>query len=168
MRAQLAESAAQLSHQQAEADVSLLLSELVGRVERSQDVAAAHQEHSQQVSRMRGEVQRFEELYDFQVAEGEAAADAHQEDVRALDTCEGLPPSEHQTDGVPPTPAQAAKARARIEELELGNEMLRLELVGLEAGAWAVERAIREDLAFARPGEAVVRFSERPDRGANR
>ena len=59
-------------------------------------------------------------------------------------------------------------ARERIEELELGNEMLRLELVGLEAGAWAVERAIREDLAFARPGEAVVRFSERPDRGANR
>lgn len=57
---------------------------------------------------------------------------------------------------------ELAEAVDRIETLEEGNRALRGEIAGLEGDSWALERAIREDLAFARPGEAVVRFSARP------
>jgi len=56
---------------------------------------------------------------------------------------------------------ELAEAVDRIETLEEGNRALRREIAGLEGDAWALERAIREDLAFARPDEAVVRFSAR-------
>ena len=82
LRAQLAESAARLSRQQAEAEVSLLLSEIVSRVERSQDVAVAHQQQSQQVQRMKDEVQRITEIHEFQQIEDQADRDAREEEVR--------------------------------------------------------------------------------------
>ncbi len=47
--------------------------------------------------------------------------------------------------------ARAAAQRARIESLRAQAE-------ALERDPFAVERAIREDLELARPGEVIVRF----------
>jgi cell division protein FtsB len=66
-----------------------------------------------------------------------------------------------------------AAANARIEVLRGDIAALRSEADALEADAFAVERAIREDLGLALPGEAVVRLdarragpAERPADGA--
>jgi len=49
-------------------------------------------------------------------------------------------------------------SQERIRALEGANEALRVEIRALERDPFAVERAIREDLELARPGEIVVRF----------
>jgi len=53
-----------------------------------------------------------------------------------------------------------AEGRATIARLERGNEEFRREIEALESDAFAVERAIREELGWARPGEAVVEFRD--------
>lgn len=52
-------------------------------------------------------------------------------------------------------------ATARIEGLRGEIASLRAEAVALESDPFAVERAIREDLGLARPGESVVRLDAR-------
>ena len=60
-----------------------------------------------------------------------------------------------------------AASRARIEVLRGDIEVLRREAEALQGDDFALERAIREDLGLARPGESVVRFDERrPSPGA--
>jgi cell division protein FtsB len=54
--------------------------------------------------------------------------------------------------------ADLASARARIEVLRGDIEALRGEAEALEGDPFALERAIREDLGLARPGESVVRL----------
>jgi cell division protein FtsB len=49
-------------------------------------------------------------------------------------------------------------SRERIELLRAEIEALRVEVKALESDPFALERAIREDLELARPGETVVRF----------
>jgi cell division protein FtsB len=51
-----------------------------------------------------------------------------------------------------------ASARVRIEGLEEERSRLEAEVTALESDPFALERAIREDLELARPGELVVRF----------
>ncbi|MCP4908341.1 MAG: septum formation initiator family protein [bacterium] len=53
---------------------------------------------------------------------------------------------------------ELSQARDRIERLEESNSGLRAEVKDLRSDPWAMERAIREDLQLARPGEAIVRF----------
>jgi len=53
-----------------------------------------------------------------------------------------------------------AEGRATIARLERGNEALRREIEALESDGFAVERAIREELGWALPGEAVVEFQD--------
>ena len=53
----------------------------------------------------------------------------------------------------------------RISQLQLEVESLRAEVAAFEDDPLAMERAIREVLEFARPGETVVRFVKR-DAGA--
>ena len=53
---------------------------------------------------------------------------------------------------------ELSQARDRIERLEEANTDLRAEVKDLRSDPWAMERAIREDLQLARPGEAIVRF----------
>lgn len=53
------------------------------------------------------------------------------------------------------------RAQSRVTDLARENEALRLEVATLEASPEAVEKAIREDLGLARPGEVVVRFGGR-------
>lgn len=52
----------------------------------------------------------------------------------------------------------------RVEQLARENEALRQEIELLEVEPAALERAIREELDLARPGEIVVRF-ESPNGG---
>jgi cell division protein FtsB len=52
-------------------------------------------------------------------------------------------------------------ADARIEILRGDIAALRAESLALESDAFAVERAIREDLGLAQPGETVVRLDTR-------
>lgn len=47
----------------------------------------------------------------------------------------------------------------RVAELEAENEVLRSEIAMLEAEPAAVDRAIREELDLALPGEVVVYFT---------
>jgi cell division protein FtsB len=54
---------------------------------------------------------------------------------------------------------EARGAGARIEALEREVERLAAEIDALESDELALERAIREDLELARPGEWVVRFA---------
>ena len=54
-----------------------------------------------------------------------------------------------------------AAANARIEILQRDVEGLRAEGAQLESDSFALERAIREDLGLARPGERVVRLDPR-------
>ena len=51
---------------------------------------------------------------------------------------------------------------ARIEILRGDIAALRGEVLALESDSFAVERAIREDLGLAQPGESVVRLDVRP------
>ena len=50
-------------------------------------------------------------------------------------------------------------SRGRIASLKERVETLEFEINGLETDPFALERAIREDLELARPGEIVVRFA---------
>jgi len=56
--------------------------------------------------------------------------------------------------------AELSASHARIEVLSRRAETLRREIDSLESDPFAVERAIREELGLARPGERVVRFSQ--------
>ena len=53
---------------------------------------------------------------------------------------------------------ELAEARARIEGLRGEIAELRLEAQRLEADGFATERAIREELEYARPGQTVLRL----------
>jgi cell division protein FtsB len=55
---------------------------------------------------------------------------------------------------------ELADARARIERLRGEVDALRDEAARLESDPFAVERAIREELLVARPGEVIVRVVE--------
>ena len=54
--------------------------------------------------------------------------------------------------------ADLGGARARVARLEKENEALRQEIATLESHPGAIDRAIREELDVALPGEIVVRF----------
>jgi len=56
-------------------------------------------------------------------------------------------------------------SRQRITSLVNETEALRAEIRALESDPFALERAIREDLELARPGETVVRFDRRKGLG---
>lgn len=56
------------------------------------------------------------------------------------------------------TTSELRSARSANAERAERNEALRRELDALEHQPFALERAIREDLGLARPGEVVVRF----------
>ncbi len=51
----------------------------------------------------------------------------------------------------------------RIAELEAENARLKQEIESLQRDAFAIERAIREDLEYARIGETVIRVLDEPD-----
>lgn len=53
---------------------------------------------------------------------------------------------------------ELSQARARIDRLQEANSGLLADVKDLRNDRWAMERAIREDLQLARPGEAIVRF----------
>ncbi len=55
--------------------------------------------------------------------------------------------------------AELREADARIATLRGGVSALESQVGGLEADPFAVERAIRERLEYARPGETVVRLA---------
>ena len=55
--------------------------------------------------------------------------------------------------------AELGDSRARIVALEAETAELRAEISALSGNEFALERAIREDLELARPGEVVVRFA---------
>jgi len=61
--------------------------------------------------------------------------------------------------------SELAESDTRIQRLESETRALREQIEELRAEPWAIERAIREDLDLARPGEVLVRF-RRPDPGA--
>lgn len=50
-------------------------------------------------------------------------------------------------------------SNARVAVLERGNEALRREIETLESEPAALDRAIREELDLALPGEAIVYFT---------
>ena len=52
-----------------------------------------------------------------------------------------------------------ASARERLEVLERDIEVLRGDARALDSDRFAIERAIREELGLARPGETVVRLA---------
>ena len=54
--------------------------------------------------------------------------------------------------------ADLEAAEARIEALRARNESLRAEVASLRDDPFARERALREDLDLARPGEVLVRM----------
>lgn len=51
-------------------------------------------------------------------------------------------------------------SQSRIHQLESETAELRAQISDLQSHPWAVERAIREDLDLARPGEVLVRFTK--------
>ncbi len=51
----------------------------------------------------------------------------------------------------------------QIAELETENARLRQEIESLQNDPFAIERAIREDLEYARVGETVIRLPDEPD-----
>jgi cell division protein FtsB len=55
--------------------------------------------------------------------------------------------------------AELGESQARIFALEAETAGLRAEISALSGNDFALERAIREDLELARPGEVVVRFA---------
>ena len=72
----------------------------------------------------------------------------------AVDESSGLPTWRRLRDDL-------AAAQARIEILRGDIEALRREADALQGDDFALERAIREDLGLARPGESVVRLDGR-------
>lgn len=56
-----------------------------------------------------------------------------------------------------------AGSTARVDELIRENEALRREIEDFEASEGAIDRAIREELGLALPGEIVVRFVRRAE-----
>jgi cell division protein FtsB len=56
---------------------------------------------------------------------------------------------------------ELADARARIERLHVEVEALRAESAELESDPFALERAIREELLVAQPGQLIVVESDR-------
>ena len=54
-----------------------------------------------------------------------------------------------------------AAARVRIDQLSQEAADLQRQIEALEGGGFPLERAIREDLGLARPGEVVVQFGTR-------
>jgi cell division protein FtsB len=54
--------------------------------------------------------------------------------------------------------ADLADSSGRVAVLKRSTEALRVQIDALESQPFALERAIREDLELARPGEVVVRF----------
>ncbi len=54
--------------------------------------------------------------------------------------------------------ADLRASQERIAAIETEIAKLRKDVADLEADPFAIERAIREDLEFARQGETVVRF----------
>ena len=63
--------------------------------------------------------------------------------------------------------ADLATSQSRVAVLARENEALRQEIATLEAEPAAIERAIREDLDLALPGEIVVRFARSGGAGAS-
>ena len=61
--------------------------------------------------------------------------------------------------------SDVVRAQQRVDVLVRATEALRGQIDALNDDPFALERAIREDLEFARPGEIIVR-SERPPRVA--
>jgi cell division protein FtsB len=57
-----------------------------------------------------------------------------------------------------------ADASERVRALARENSGLRTQITMLGSEPFALERAIREDLELAMPGEIVVRFAVRPGR----
>jgi cell division protein FtsB len=55
--------------------------------------------------------------------------------------------------------ADLGSAQGRIEVLRRDIDALQREADALDGDAFAIERAIREELGLARPGEAVVRLA---------
>ncbi len=51
----------------------------------------------------------------------------------------------------------------QIAGLEAENARLRQEIALLQRDPFAIERAIREDLEYARTGETVIRLPDQPD-----
>jgi cell division protein FtsB len=63
--------------------------------------------------------------------------------------------------------ADLAECDERLEELNSEIEVLRAQVVALGSDPFALERAIREDLGLALPGEVVVRFGDGAESGAD-
>lgn len=61
--------------------------------------------------------------------------------------------------------ADLASAHARVDQARADLARLRAQVTDLRDGGFGVERAIREDLFLARPGETVVRLPQ-PDTNA--
>jgi cell division protein FtsB len=59
--------------------------------------------------------------------------------------------------------ADLENSDGRIAELETENARLRQEIESLQNDPFAIERAIREDLEYARVGETVIRLPDEPD-----
>ncbi len=55
--------------------------------------------------------------------------------------------------------SELGESQARIVALEAETAALRAEISALSGNDFALERAIREELELARPGEVVVRFA---------
>jgi cell division protein FtsB len=56
--------------------------------------------------------------------------------------------------------SELAESDARVRQLEAETIALRGQIEELRTRPWAIERAIREDLDLARPGEVLVRFRQ--------
>ena len=54
--------------------------------------------------------------------------------------------------------SELAESDTRVQHLEAETSSLREQIADLQAHPWAIERAIREDLDLARPGEVLIRF----------
>ncbi len=54
--------------------------------------------------------------------------------------------------------SELAESSTRIRQLEAETVSLRRQIEELRTHPWAIERAIREDLDLARPGEVLIRF----------
>ena len=57
-----------------------------------------------------------------------------------------------------------ALGRERVDALVQETEALRGQIEALEKTTFALEKAIREDLELARPGEVIVRFRDETNR----
>jgi cell division protein FtsB len=59
--------------------------------------------------------------------------------------------------------AELRESNARISSLRGEIQVLEEEVIALRNDPFAIERAIREDLELARPGETVVRFPSKTE-----